>query len=606
MGGLAAGAVAFLSFIGAGSAVAGVGTLVSVSYTAFSGYKAYTASKKARKRALAEQARSSFVNFRDPVPVKRAVFGEVRVGGPILFAHKPNNGKVHLFIALASHEVEEIRTVYIGDEPLSIDSNGNATGKYTGTVTVHKILGDSATELNDKMVAEGIGSGSGGPIEVDDQWAQTAGLYVVLYRYGRKFAGDDPQFSAIVKGFNHCLTGNVDDPGGYGLGWSDNPVECARTYMLNYMGVPFDRFADMSDAISYCDESVALKAGGTETRYTCNGMVLADTPHEQVLEAFANSFAGNIRYVAGQWHATAKPTEDLATVIKEADMLGTYRFDYNRSTRELPSAIRGTFVDPDRNWQEMEFPILDLSGGSTIDYLDLELLFTTSHTAAQRIAKIFLHRARAQESVRAVLAPKALRSIPGDVVTFESDRLGKTLPMEVVDSDLSLQSGDNGLTIEVGLNLQAYDSTGWDWDETTEEQELVDGDVDLGGIFSKGPSAVTAVDSIFNLTATAIRIDTAFQWTNPEVAPDGTGLDRTLLELAIEITTEDGPGGAQTTETVQASNNFSGSLGQTQNHTFVNLYTFPAGNDYVSYSVLTKRARSIYTDDTKSEWVDAP
>ena len=630
MGGIAVGAVAFLGgassagAITAGVIVKAALTIASVSYTAFSGYNNYKASKAARKRQLRQERRSSFLNFRDPVPYKRVVFGETRVAGPILFAHSEPANEVHLFIALASHSVESIDQVYINDEPISLDANGDATGKYANVVTCHKIDGGGINEVYDRMVDEGIGPADSGPIEITDTFSGIAGLYVVLRKWSRKFAGDQPEFSAVVKGWNNILTGNVDDPGGYGLGYSSNPVECARAYMLNYMGVDIfgDRFADCSDAINYCNELVPLKAGGNEKRYTCNGMILADQPHEEVLEQLANSFAGAIRYVGGKWSIVAKPFEDGLAVISEDKMLATYKFDYNRSTRDLPKGIRGTYVDPDRNWQETEFPILNTPGVfDHQDYLDLELPFTSSLSAAQRISKVFLYRARAAESVKVSMLPTSLRSVPGDVVSFESTRLGKSIQMEVVDTSFTVESDAGGqLRVETTLGLQSYDSTAWDWDAATEEQDLAEGSTNLGGIYSQGPTGLTIVDSVFNQTSSAIRIDFDMTWTNPDYVPGGAALDRTLFEIAIEFTIDPGGGAPYEIVTVERTNTVGvewtggvrpdandGSadviLGDEVNKLVKIIYEWPGSYSYVSYQVITRRIRSIYSDDSKSEWL---
>jgi len=635
MGGIALGAVAFLG--GASSAAAittgvivkAALTVASVSYTAFSGYNNYKASKKARKRQLRQERRSSFLNFRDPVPYMRIVFGETRVGGPILFAHSEPQNEVHLFIALASHPVESIDQVYINDEPLSLDSNGNATGKYANVVTCHKIDGSGAPAVYDKMVAEGIGPADSGPIEATDEFALISGLYVVLRKWSRKFAGDQPEFSAVIKGWNGILTGNSSDPDGYGSGYSNNPVECARTYMLAFMGInaySSKRFADCSDAINYCNELVATKSGDLEKRYTCNGIIMADQPHEEVLEQLANSFAGAIRYVGGKWSIVAKPVEDGLAVISEDKMLSTYRFDYNRSTRELPKGIKGTYVDPDRNWQETEFPTLDVPGVLYHqDYLDLELPFTSSLSAAQRISKVFLYRARAQESVKVSMLPTSLRSIPGDVVTFESTRLGKSIAMEVVDTSFTVESDSQGqLRVETTLGLQSYDSTAWNWDPATEEQDLPEGSTNLGGIYAQGPTGLTMVDSVFNLTSSAIRIDVEMDWTNPDFVPGGAALDRTLYEIVIEFTIDPGGGAPYEVVTREKTNvvgvdpgaggirpdPIDGSadivLGTAVNKTVTFIYEWPGAYTYVSYEVITRRIRSIYSNDSKSEWLYAP
>jgi hypothetical protein len=81
------------------------------------------------------QARATMVQ--STVETHKIIYGQAKVSGPIVFigttdsGPTPSGGPVtgtnvmlHMVIALAGHEVEEIGTVYFNDKPVSIDSNG--------------------------------------------------------------------------------------------------------------------------------------------------------------------------------------------------------------------------------------------------------------------------------------------------------------------------------------------------------------------------------------------------------------------------------------------------------------------------------------------------
>ena len=193
--------------------------------------------------------------------------------------------------------------------------------------------------------------------------------------------------------------------------------------------------------------------------------------------------------------------------------------------------------------------------------------------------------------------------------------------MEVVDSSFTVESDSDGqLRVETTLGLQSYDPSAWDWDAATEEQDLAEGTPNIGGIYSQGPTDLTITDSVFNQTSSAIRIDFDMEWTNPDYVPGGAALDRTLFEIAIEFTLDPGGGAPYEVVTVERSNTVgvewtggvrpdandgSGDviLGDTVNKLVKIIYEWPGSYSYVSYQVITRRIRSIYSNDSKSEWL---
>ena len=67
---------------------------------------------------FSSEALGRTVVIRSPIQARRTIYGQVMVSGPLMFATTTGgrNGMLHLVIALAGHEVEEIGDVYFNDK----------------------------------------------------------------------------------------------------------------------------------------------------------------------------------------------------------------------------------------------------------------------------------------------------------------------------------------------------------------------------------------------------------------------------------------------------------------------------------------------------------
>lgn len=86
---------------------------------------------------LTNDPQSRAVMVHSPVESHKIIYGEAKVSGPIVYIATTNSGPtphggpmtgtnlmLHMVIALAGHEVEEIGTVFLNDKPVTIDANG--------------------------------------------------------------------------------------------------------------------------------------------------------------------------------------------------------------------------------------------------------------------------------------------------------------------------------------------------------------------------------------------------------------------------------------------------------------------------------------------------
>ena len=105
---------------------------------------------------------------RQPITAHRIVYGEVRVGGPVVYLHTrapAGSDKLdilHLVVVLAAHEVEAIGDVFLSDQIVALDGDGAATSSpfvRDGTVfaRVWKHLGAADQAADPVLVANSGG-----------------------------------------------------------------------------------------------------------------------------------------------------------------------------------------------------------------------------------------------------------------------------------------------------------------------------------------------------------------------------------------------------------------------------------------------------------------
>lgn len=239
----AAAAAASSAVVSAGLAVAGgfiaalagglAGSVVSLVGTAL-------LPKPKPKTAFDPNAQGLLVSARNPIAPQRLVYGQVRVGGTVVFmASKGGSGSdqpnrlLYLVIALAGHEVEEIGDIYFDDQLVPLQASGAgyipSAGRYSGThsgtgepwVYVEKYTGSADQAASSLLVGANVG------------WTTSHRGRGIAYLMLRLVNSVDiwptgiPNVTAIVKGKK------VYDPRTGQTAWSDNWALCLADYLTN-------------------------------------------------------------------------------------------------------------------------------------------------------------------------------------------------------------------------------------------------------------------------------------------------------------------------------------------------------------------------------------
>lgn len=441
----------------------------------------YAYQRQQQKKALRGLAGGSsnldsgrLLTVKEAAGTRKLIYGQMRVGGTLVYAHVTGTNKeyLHLLIAHAAHEVEEIGDIYINDEIVPLDGSGNATGRYAGYVTVKKHLGaDAQTVDTDLQTAVGAGT-----------WTNNHRLRGIAYTYVKLTHNPDlfpsglPNVSAVLKGFK------LYDPRTSTTVYSANPALCLRHYLLlsqDRGGLGADS-AEIDDAAvqaaaNVCDEAVNLNPSGTELRYTAHGVVDTSAEPGVVITGLCAAMAGICPYVGGVFKMKAGAHTASVLTLGEDDVRGRVSFSTRDSLRNAFNGVKGTYVSSKTDYQPADFPpVVNASyttedGGNRI-WRDLALGFTTSSSMAQRLAKIELERSRQDITINLKTSLLPIEAHVGDVVAVTLARYGFSAKLfEVVNCRFYVE-GEEAPVLGLEWTLRETASGVWDWalgEETT-------------------------------------------------------------------------------------------------------------------------------------------
>lgn len=425
--------------------------------------------------------------IRSPVVPRRTIYGTALVSGPIVYAQTFGsaegipNAYLSLIVALAGHEVEAIDEVWFGDARAEILADGVTVGAPFSTrakadsgqadvilnpngvdfARVYRHLGTVDQAADARLVAD-----SGGAWTGEHRLRGIAYVHVRLLfdRAGALFSDGVPKVRCRVRGRR------LHDPRTGTAAWSNNPALVVRDYLTTTLGIAG---ADIDDATvtaaaNLCDETVPLKNGATQRRYTCNGAIDADDRPVDVLRDLLGSMAGTLVFSGGKFRIHAGAAATAALTLDEDDLAGPLVVHPRLARRELYNGVKAMFIDERRDWQPQAAPVVTGAsyaaedGGAIVQTLDLP--FTIHPAMAQRLAKVQLLRARQPITVEASVKPVGLRLAAWDTVRLTNARLGWDAKLfRVVGWSL-----DEDLSVRLSLREEADSMWAWSSAEETE------------------------------------------------------------------------------------------------------------------------------------------
>ena len=509
-------------------------TVASVAYSVTSGLKARADAKQARREA---QDRASRRNYRAPVPPRRIVYGTRNLGGPFLYLDNIDTNVLLVFVELASHEVEDIQSIYLNEERIFVpreggiahevieytlerpgesrtiteaewltypwrggftargqdwDGKGYRLGdKFDDRMEIYRFLGEPGQNVGAKLTELGATN-----ITESDRFEGIAGLVIRTDNLSREIPDVSPNWNAEVLGKKVKRRDGT-------IGWSDNVAECGRDFLESYVPsdlVPVINIPSWTQAAEDCAEIVTRKDGSEVPRYSLNGIIISDEQTRDSLDQIQLAMAGHISSAGGEWYFEAGKWKGEEVEYPDGSILGEVEISLQGRASEIPTHVKGVITSADHNWSEVEYPVqvLDPNATTRVD-TDLPMEMVTSHEQAQRIAQIEGRRARQEFGLVVTLGPIGLQSRPGTVGRYTipmMESLGSQL-YELIDFDRELGQDEGGTFYRTSHSLRSTSESDFFWDAETMEQDLLTGTNSLSSNNGCTPSFVrfTRIDT---------------------------------------------------------------------------------------------------------------
>ncbi|PKP68308.1 MAG: host specificity protein J [Alphaproteobacteria bacterium HGW-Alphaproteobacteria-4] len=476
------------------------------------------------------------VTVRAPVMPRDMVYGRARKGGVIVFLHASGAKSqfVHLVVVLAAHRVKAIGAVWFEGE-MAVNAAGVAQGRWAGKVTLEKRLGGEDQTAFASLMAN-----------LPEMWtaehrlAGCAAIYLRLAYDQDAFPGGIPNIAVDIEGKDDIL-----DPRTGIRGYSENAALCLADYMAHpRFGIGAAIGAgDGIDAAALIEgltgsgwiwqslfgappgtepppEEVA--DGGIEPRYACNGVVSLAQDPKTVIEAMLSAMAGRVAHAGGAWRLMAGAYRLPEITLTADDVRAGGMVLATRVSRAASfNAVRGQFVSPENDWQADDFPAVTSEvyraedGGEEV-WRDLSLPFTISSSAAQRLAKIELERARRQMSLRIAGKLSAWAAAVGETVMLDYARWGfAAKPFEVQSVSLDLTAAGDGAALLPELVLRETSPLVYDWDASEEAIYAAAPRTTLPSAFDVPPPGVPQVQEELYVTrdGAGVKALARLEWT---------------------------------------------------------------------------------------------
>jgi hypothetical protein len=395
--------------------------------------------------------KSRQVTTKSTVEPMKIIYGQALVSGPLAYIGVAGNKNedLHHVIALAGHEVEAITDVWLDDEVI-INPTGQVTtgtfgpvdviGVNTTICTIFKYLG-TADQLADPVLKgrfPDYGDNNRGRgiayihtifklnAESEEVWEKYAPNNIRALVKGRKIY--DPRLDVAA---GNLAGANPTNPS-Y-IAYSDNPALCVADYLTNTefgMGVATTKvdWVKVIVAADACDVSV-LVPGGTEKRFTANGVLFGTDPHMTSINKLLSSMNGSLIYSGGEYAISAGVYQEPTHFLTEDDLAGSVTVKTSVERADRFNTVKAIIIDPAQNNKSVEVPRVQLTAalnrdnGETFER-EIKLPFTNTSFMAQRIANKLIQMSDQQKLLTFPANLSAMAISVGDRVEVTIGELG--------------------------------------------------------------------------------------------------------------------------------------------------------------------------------------
>jgi Putative phage tail protein len=392
---------------------------------------------------------------RDPVPPGRLIMGRALVGGALFFLEvKPPY--LYYGVVIASHEIDAVEEIRLGGKNVNLNAGGFPTvAPYvdaTQSYAQFSIRLGTDDQLIDPILAADFP-------ELPASFRQRGHATVVCkFDYGGTAANHEivwgnaqPSPLFLVRGAkvydprkpSHLTSAPAT------WEWSDNASLVQAWWLTHKNGGKRDwsqiDVDSLKTAAANDDLMVALKAGGSERRWTANGVALLTEEPFDVITNLMTANLGMLVWRDGKYSFVSGGPRFPTWTLNDDAARGDLQMRYDRPRRELVNTVDTVFTAPDREYQLANGPSISdaayLAADGEEHRITARLPFTASHTRAQRIAKVLLESARRGRLLSAPYSIDALRLSASDIIKQWDNDVWRWTPA-TDERDFTLEPAD--------------------------------------------------------------------------------------------------------------------------------------------------------------------
>jgi len=470
--------------IATAGAAAAAGGFAALTYGFAATWAAFTALAAVSKALFSVESygatlSGTTVMSREATPSRKIVYGRTRVGGSIAYLDGTgtNNEFLHIVLLISARKIDGYEQMYFNEE--KVWENGSFVGDWGSYVTLSTHDGTQTTADSDLVAAS-------------SSWTNTSVLNGIAYVYVRlqqsneKFPRGLPNISFVVRG-KPVYDPQKDSTSAYyqpSLGvsthrlndettwqFSQNPALIEADYIADEKYGLGESYAsinaaslDLAQTIS--DQLITITGGGTQRRYSLDGVVDTANTRRNNLESMLSATNGRIVPSGGEYFISAASYATPIVTIDESMLVGGISTQTKNSMSNLFNAVKGVFLSSEENYIATDYPPVISSAYAVEDgeplYLELNLSYTNNNIRAQQLAKMSLLESRQQISVTLPMNLSGLLLKAGDTFYLNNERLGWTQKVfQVLSYDFDL--GNAGELI-VSVSCIETDASIYDWD----------------------------------------------------------------------------------------------------------------------------------------------
>ena len=425
----------------------------------------------------------SKVSGRSASQARQIIYGECRVGGTItqMQTTGTDNTKLCMFIVLSGHVINKLLRVRFNDTLLTAGTITSGTTVHVATNSAYTSGDNDNAFANDRLIRFTFHDGTQ---TVHDALARTtlgssfvpdthkfiscAYVYMEIV-YDAEKLNSIPQISFDVQGKK------VFDPRDDSTAYSTNPALCIRDYLTDTVYGIRAEASEINDttagggfasAAATCAATVTLADSSTQPTYVASGLTNFSASGEGVLEALLSSCGGNMSYTNGKFNLFVAASQTPSLTVTDDDLLEPVSIRTSPPQGNVYNSVKTIFVDSTQSFKATDTPVFESStflnadtpsGEGTANYkkmLEIQLPFTVTHTAAQRLGRIALNQSRYTISATVMVGLNFLKAQPKDWVYVTNSRMGwSQKTFQILSMQLTPIGGSETPLLAVRLDL---------------------------------------------------------------------------------------------------------------------------------------------------------